>query len=460
MPWYDWDGVPQNPNIAKPVERGYCPHSNMLFAIWHRPYMLLFEQKLQEIAINIANRFPDSVKSKYQEAANKLRLPYWDWARTIPGNEPIFPDILATEKVQVINTDNSQSEIDNPLFDFKFHPHNQAEINGTGCRFPPVGGPFDNHFKICNEVTRTVRKAQTADRNVSNHVALEARFKQLHHPIRTTLYRTMSTWQPFDSFANNGRCGDPESGFGIESNHDTIHVEMAPAHMVPPAVSAFDPVFWLHHANVDRFVAIWQAVFPDTYVDQCRAETETWTIAINETLNVNSPLTPFHKNTAGDYWTPANSRDVETLGYTYPEIANKPSNETLVALIKTLYAGPDDGSPAKMKRQEDVTLNQAYLAEVQMPKRGAPYSVYVFLGDVSGSADTWFEQNSFVGLASTLGTLSEQPGVGSVDLTDVLESKIGTGEVTVDGVVDYLKANLKWRLVFVSLIYKNSKIGY
>ncbi|KAF2264121.1 hypothetical protein CC78DRAFT_255727 [Lojkania enalia] len=33
----------------------------------------------------------------------------------------------------------------------------------------------------------------------------------------------------------------------LEYEHDNIHLAIAPAHMVPPTVAAFNPVFWLHH---------------------------------------------------------------------------------------------------------------------------------------------------------------------------------------------------------------------
>ena len=29
--------------------------------------------------------------------------------------------------------------------------------------------------------------------------------------------------------------------------------------------SAFDPIFWLHHTNIDRLFSIWQAIYPDRY---------------------------------------------------------------------------------------------------------------------------------------------------------------------------------------------------
>lgn len=33
-----------------------------------------------------------------------------------------------------------------------------------------------------------------------------------------------------------------------------------------PEVAGFDPIFWLHHANVDRIFALWQALYPDSYI--------------------------------------------------------------------------------------------------------------------------------------------------------------------------------------------------
>jgi tyrosinase len=101
---------------------------------------------------------------------------------------------------------------------------------------------------MCDNAKTTVRMANIASRNVSDHVALEKRYKNILGSIRSTTFSVMSKWQPFDSFTANGRCGDPASSNSLEYIHDTIHVEMAPAHMVPLGVSAFDPIFWMHHA--------------------------------------------------------------------------------------------------------------------------------------------------------------------------------------------------------------------
>ena len=56
----------------------------------------------------------------------------------------------------------------------------------------------------------------------------------------------------------------------IESLHDSIHNTVGGVnygHMQVIDVSAFDPVFWLHHAMVDRIFAMWQSIYPDTYME-------------------------------------------------------------------------------------------------------------------------------------------------------------------------------------------------
>jgi tyrosinase len=74
----------------------------------------------------------------------------------------------------------------------------------------------------------------------------------------------------------------------LETLHNNIHADFTPGHMTPPAVAAFDPIFWLHHANVDRQLALHQALYPDTYVNSCAAEFPTYTIEVDTILDAGS----------------------------------------------------------------------------------------------------------------------------------------------------------------------------
>jgi len=86
---------------------------------------------LQQVATGIAAKFPTSTRAKYQEAATKLRIPFWDWAKAVPTNQPVVPTALSAEKVNINFPDGTSGQIDNPLYDYNFHPLDNTQINGT-----------------------------------------------------------------------------------------------------------------------------------------------------------------------------------------------------------------------------------------------------------------------------------------------------------------------------------------
>lgn len=178
-------------------------------------------------------------------------------------------------------------------------------------------------------------------------------------------------------------------------------------------------------------------------------------------------LTPFHKNAAGDFWTSNSARNINDLGYTYPELADNPSNATLVASIKAQYSGPADVVVASSKvtrvasRDTMPSIKELYLAEIKLPSYGldngvgggAPYNVLLFLRDVPTDAKTWQSAKSFVGLVSTLGAPGlqiDQTTSHTIDLSLALEQAIKSGATTESEAGRYLKENLHYRIGLVS----------
>jgi tyrosinase len=75
---------------------------------------------LVEKAYIAASEFPEGAqRDRYLEAAASLRLPYWDWAKTIPAGDSQVP-IMLTEPNIVVQHPDGQQEIPNPLFPYKF----------------------------------------------------------------------------------------------------------------------------------------------------------------------------------------------------------------------------------------------------------------------------------------------------------------------------------------------------
>ncbi|KAL5407144.1 hypothetical protein PMIN03_007376 [Paraphaeosphaeria minitans] len=433
MPWYDWDGVTFNTSNGRPPQIGYCPHHDLLFSTWHRAYTLLFEQKLQVIAIGIANGFSDA---SYQDAAN-----YWDWAQSVPQGDPVFPVVLRTPRVSVTLQDGFRVEIDNPLYDYIFHPLDNSQINSTGCNFGQNGA-------VCDTSQRTVRRATNASGTwISDHDAVDRDLRQQLPSLRQTVYLAITQYRSFNDLSNDGNCGEsPVSS--IESPHNNIHNAMDPGHMSPPAVAAFDPLFWLHHSNVDRQIALFQALFPDTFVERCIASQITWTIQRNTALDVVSPLTPFHRTPGGEWWTSSNSRNIVLLGYTYPELTDSPSNDTLISRINTLYR--DTRLVAHDKEFDPLQHDVEYVVQVEMPSStNYSYNVLLFFGDVFEDPTTWSSQKSFISKTSSVIAMSATryfSTLGTIVLTDLVNSMLVGDHVRREDIPEHLKTNLQWRL--------------
>lgn len=140
------------------------------------------------------------------------------------------------------------------------------------------------------------------------------------------------------------------AGRSFEYVHNKVHTGIGGGggfvslgHMSAVSYSSFDPVFWLHHTNVDRLFALWEAVNPASFLAPAVDTTGTFTIPIGTNDTVSSPLTPF---TVGDGTTPftsTSSRFTKDFGYAYPEILDWTMNEedlkkNVTAWINTHWA--------------------------------------------------------------------------------------------------------------------------
>src|ERR1700744_3946934 len=237
MPYKPWNGVDGIPD----VDEGYCTHSSVLFAPWHRPYLALFEMALYNAVQSVAASFPAKLRAKYVAAAQVFRIPYWDWATTA---SPTFPTLISSPTASVVWTDGTTKTIPNPLYSYKFNPIN------------PSSGDFDENW---SQFPQTVRYPSSTTTSRDNLVTSAMKNDNASLRKNVALILTDPGYKNFDAFSNNEwRTSAPPGTFGsLEDIHNEIHDKTGgdSGHMSSLDVSAFDPVFWLHHANVDRLFA-------------------------------------------------------------------------------------------------------------------------------------------------------------------------------------------------------------
>lgn len=298
----------------------------------------------------------------------------------------------------------------------------------------------------------------------------------------------------------------------LESLHDTIHLLSGgyDGHMAFPPYAAFDPLFWLHHCMVDRIFAIWQALYPESWVTPQRASRPSYTTRLGEIQDANTALTPFFSNDDGTFWTSDGIRDHTRFGYTYPELAGGPlalgeeMQSGVKRAVNRLYGtrnpaglflkgvvSPTTQDTNRRSAEADAADTEAveaaslvlaaptrkifpgdgvhyreWTANICVEKQACngPFAIHLFLGcpeiDNDGDARAWVSLPKHVGTmgvwaageqgAAAAAAADHLAVAGTVPLTAALMQKVAEGELESlepEHVECYLKMMLQKRVV-------------
>jgi Common central domain of tyrosinase len=171
------------------------------FLLWHRKYIYLFERALQDSYFEVVGNL---------SASQSIFLPYWNPLKnpSTPNPIPVIPAQLGT----LINSNTfSQSSI----------------YSGTVSRSPSnMVGSWANY--VCD--LRTQIKMANIE----------------------------STFDAFSGIVNSNN----SYPYGILTPHDNVHMDIVGGWMSSIKQAAYDPLFWMHHANIDRIWMNWQGASP------------------------------------------------------------------------------------------------------------------------------------------------------------------------------------------------------
>jgi len=110
----------------------------------------------------------------------------------------------------------------------------------------------------------------------------------------------------------------------VESPHDQVHVAVGWP-MTSVEYAAFNPVFWLHHCNVDRIYEKYIEIEKDS-----QAEFTQFQAMREEDGEANlweEPYAPFKHPTTGNDFMPVDQFDISELGYAYDELPPQPAQQ-------------------------------------------------------------------------------------------------------------------------------------
>ncbi|KAI5782554.1 common central domain of tyrosinase-domain-containing protein [Geopyxis carbonaria] len=431
IPYVPWQG---QGNANTPA--GYCTHRSVLFVTWHRPYLILLEQLLHQHAKRIAARFPAASRARWQTAAEQVRLPYWDWAATATAG---IPAALSARNAAV-TTPTGAATIPNPLASYTFQ---RADFRAA-------------YFYAPYNTQRVTGRSSSADATLRN--AAPARREQTYNAF------TIRSFSRFSSSAFSS-ADTPASVRSLESIHDVIHGSVG-GHMSQVPLAAFDPLFWLHHCNVDRLGAMWQAITPASTVNTQSgitaqaARSRTMGYPAGTIENADTPLWPFRTPAARLLTSRpfSSAKGIFTYGYSYPEVPadlRNASDDSLAAYtrarIDELY-GPTVRRPANSRLAAGAPVSRTeWSASVIFDAGELPetFTVWVFLGATTPPTSAT-DPTLVSGVTSFSMTGGASAGgsniiAGAVPLTGALEAaNVG---LAASEALPFLRQRLTWAVI-------------
>ncbi|KAI6039021.1 common central domain of tyrosinase-domain-containing protein [Pisolithus marmoratus] len=329
---------------------GYCNHGSVTFTTWHRPYMMLMEQAVgnvaDRIAANIEKQYPQEA-GKWVPQAQQLRFPYWDWAD--PTTNPNgLPSVLYEDTIGIMLPGGKNATVQNPISYYTYE-------RGIPSDFTDVYNAASGQTAYFSKWTRTYRHAPSTPEGGSDIAALQTAIESVASLLSSgigLLFAFPDNLDPaiaYDNFSNevneSRRQEDYFSSGSLEALHGIIHGTIGGnGNMTNPDYSAFDPIFFFHHSNVDRLIALWEWCYPtywmgDGYV--YNGTSYTWTQqrgtfsqVYNEQLlpsGARGNLYPF-RNEDGTYWTSQQTRFLDASAYpkyySYPEFQGVKVDQT------------------------------------------------------------------------------------------------------------------------------------
>jgi tyrosinase len=205
---------PPNTNEFRNEDADQCQHHTWYFLPWHRGYLRAFEKIVADAIAKLSG-------------PKDWALPYWNYNDDKNANRLKLPPAFGS--------DSWPDGGKNPLYV-------EARYGDTG----NVGGPV----LLADELVE-LKQALTERTFAGTATGGSPGFGGGRTPFK------------------HGASGSSDEGFLEQSPHDNVHGgiggalandfqnRLAAGLMSNPTMAALDPIFWLHHANIDRLWEVW-----------------------------------------------------------------------------------------------------------------------------------------------------------------------------------------------------------
>ncbi|MGB7833479.1 MAG: tyrosinase family protein, partial [Xanthobacteraceae bacterium] len=222
-----------------------CPHGNWWFLVWHRAYLGWLEVTLRDLS-----------------GDPEFALPYWDWTKTPSVPTAMFDDVLDPNNGAFIATfDQFRSEFE-PAITAVYASFSQAQNAQLALRRFTTPTEF---WEILPQVffdQPSARGLTATNPDLDANTRVTVATNMIRSALRTPTFAGSGSPNEaagFQSAKAANHSGGSTKGILESQPHDNVHGAIGGgggAFMVA-LFSSVDPIFFLHHGNLDRLWDVW-----------------------------------------------------------------------------------------------------------------------------------------------------------------------------------------------------------
>jgi tyrosinase len=337
-----------------------CPHGNWWFYVWHRGYVGYFEQTVRKLSGN-----------------PEFAFPYWDWSELQELPLSMFAGVLTPT-----NEAFAKYTKDLPTFETVVKPAIQAywnTLNADQLAQQKLRGyasfddlwkgvmgwdPVNQQYDVSDQafaITERARYVPIDNRSLPPTIAQECSVDNVNQGLEPTEFNSSLMANSFTSVRTTSHNAAPagKDSFSLLEGQPHNHVHNfiggafdgpgnwgdGPFGNMTNNLSPVDPIFFLHHANMDRLWESWSAKqqkygLPDLPTGADRADFDKDPFLFFVDADGNYVL----NGKAGDYIHTAR------FGYRYDKLVPYVSTGTQVAVgaAPVLLGSTQDGGPVAL----------------------------------------------------------------------------------------------------------------
>ncbi|UWZ81943.1 tyrosinase family protein [Occallatibacter riparius] len=246
-----------------------CPHGNWWFYVWHRGYLANFEKIIRNVSSD-----------------QSFAIPYWDWTALPEIPAPMFADALTPRSPAFLpynkDLDTFTAYIKAPLNKYwdTLNSDQRAQLDKRGYKsFDNLWNDVDGYDPKTKKVVpgnigfaanARSRYLTAGNPKLNNRTAFDVSLPTLNFGLAAPDFISTAAEMSFNSSQKSSH-NDPAGGTGSFFStleglpHNQIHNyiggvgpwDPGPYGNMTNFLSPVDPVFFLHHANIDRLWDVW-----------------------------------------------------------------------------------------------------------------------------------------------------------------------------------------------------------